>query len=980
MIQNIESQIRNIDQSLAWIKKNKPTDYEQKFPLLVNQRRVLKKLALAARDNPAIAVYGVSQVGKSYLVNCMLQKGEGFMIKADGKYYNFIEEMNPKTEGQEATGVVTRFSSFKKNQERYSSEYPILMRCLSVVDLVLILCEGYYNDLTNYSTPSEQEVEEYAASLMKKYYDAPETGSDVIVADDIMKLKDYLTNHLNHAQSFIHKSAFFDKLALVIDHVPESQWVEVFSFLWNKSTYQTKLFTKMLETLKKLKYSEYVYLPAQALLHHGKNEDTIMSVQCLNELLLDSPTFFTDAYLREGSSFVQIPQLSKSEVCAVCSEVIIKIESEYLVDNKTYCTDNISDGVIADLSVMESTKRRFRDSGDNSSLTSIFEDNDILDFPGARSRTKKDLNALSSDLNLLEVLLRGKVAYLFNMYNEAMLINVLLYCHHAEKNEVKDIPSLLKDWIKNYVGDTMEKRRQTIESTGEISPLFYIGTKFNIDMKHKPEAIANSTNSLNGRWTSRFFTTLYKECFDVESSKDDEGEWIYKNWTKRNEYFNNCYLLRDFKYSGPGESNLYENELTPAKMMKLPEDFYKELRSTFCNNEYVQKFFKNPSLSWDVAASIDNDGSLYIIDQLSVVASKLNKTRETLFYSLLQKAMRRVFDLMDVYYVPADNEELLDINIKKARAIFREMDFTCNNDNYYFGHLIQALQISEAACFRQLHKLMQGPDLNASVNDFKDYEIIRSSCKKAGNPIDEAKEEADKWQCLINTYGFSSEDDALDFLVKKGVDKVKLFNGSYRKKLNSYVIADSIYDSWCASIKSVDFINEFTGNNSFDMSVMTNLVDNLIMGSEHLVLKDAMADAIAEYVDVVNIHTANESLLADILASKINDFVMDFGFSYLSEDSKARVRKVCEAHHIPSFQYILKELPGNYDVDQLTALFDEMSTSPKAILPSFDDNYNKWIEYMFISFVSNIDMPDVDLEANKALSNILDNISLKKMD
>ena len=123
MVHTIKSQIENINASLEWIRKNKPSDYEQRFLQLVEERRKLKKLDAANQDNPAIAAYGVSQVGKSYLMNCILQKdGKPFLIEADGTTYRFIEEMNPKTDNTEATGVVTRFTSFYKDKDKYSKE------------------------------------------------------------------------------------------------------------------------------------------------------------------------------------------------------------------------------------------------------------------------------------------------------------------------------------------------------------------------------------------------------------------------------------------------------------------------------------------------------------------------------------------------------------------------------------------------------------------------------------------------------------------------------------------------------------------------------------------------------------------------------------------------------------------------------------------------------------------------------------------
>ena len=129
MQNKIQFKIDELNRSLEWIAKYKPEDYEQKFLQLVEERRKLQKLQTAEEYNPAIAAYGVSQVGKSYLMNCMLQKnGEPFLIKTKEKSYKFIEEMNPKTSRTEATGVVTRFSSFSKMPITYNEQYPIIVK------------------------------------------------------------------------------------------------------------------------------------------------------------------------------------------------------------------------------------------------------------------------------------------------------------------------------------------------------------------------------------------------------------------------------------------------------------------------------------------------------------------------------------------------------------------------------------------------------------------------------------------------------------------------------------------------------------------------------------------------------------------------------------------------------------------------------------------------------------------------------------
>lgn len=72
MIQNINSQIAEIERSIAWAKKfDKST-----FPVeeLKEYRRRLKKIANALSENCSAAAYGESQVGKSYLMSSLFQQ------------------------------------------------------------------------------------------------------------------------------------------------------------------------------------------------------------------------------------------------------------------------------------------------------------------------------------------------------------------------------------------------------------------------------------------------------------------------------------------------------------------------------------------------------------------------------------------------------------------------------------------------------------------------------------------------------------------------------------------------------------------------------------------------------------------------------------------------------------------------------------------------------------------------------------------
>lgn len=959
MITKIADQIENINKSLDWIKKNKPQDYDQKFIQLIELRRTLRKVLSASYNNPGIAAFGKSQVGKSYLISCLLQdNGKPFMVKAGNELHNFVYKINPPSDnggGKESTGVITRFSSFNRAPDRYSEKFPVLVKTFSVTDLLLVLADSYFNDFGDYVVIDEDEINTISQKWNEKYSNSAIVSNSPIKADDILFLKYYFNKYIHHAHT-LNKTSLFNHLTMLIERIPVSDYPNVFSCLWNNETNFNNVFTRLLTTLSTFGFAEYIYLPIEAVLHKDVKENTIMSVQCLKQLFEESKTHTSDVYLKKGDDFVKCAtNMPKSELCAICSEVVFKIEESFLSSTQSYAWENMN------TSVQNKVNH-------NPIELKMLRTNDLLDFPGARSREAERLSKLSTS-TVMDFFLRGKVAYLFNKYNEEMFINILLYCHHNKDNDVTYLYSLLESWVHNYVGKTPSERKRKIEIAHK-SPLFYIGTMFNLDMELQPGKVESeqTEETIDQTWIGRFETILNRQCFHRETT-----DWV-KNWTEDGDDFKNSYVLRDYKFSEKIYNGFTEEGKETSR--RISDVFYDKMRSSFIKDQYVQNLFQNPDIAWDAAASMNNDGALYILENLADVAAQMDKTREEDFAKVLNSVSGKLYDIMHGYHQSTDIEEILEGNIRKAKAIFREMDFTCNTDNYYFGHLIQALQITEPECYKVVHKVMQSTEILGKVNDFKDYEIIRSSCKNSGYPIEEAKEDTDKWQCIMNTYGFSTQSDAEEFLMHKHIDIQKLFSGSFKRKHNSCVIADAVYNHWCAKIKSVDFINEFSNEDNFDSSIMANLIEQMVLTSGTLSIADRMAGLISDYVNVIDIHAANESLISDILADVIQDFVLDFGFEYLSDEEKASAKKVCQNRKIPAFNFIEKEIPEIVDETGLTALFNEMSTNPKALLPSFEDNYHKWLEYMFISFVATLEIPDYDSEANMVLEVLLKKIKV----
>lgn len=984
MKEQISNLIKDINESIAWVKKNRPGDYEQRFLQLVDQRRKLRKIAIADEDNPAIAAYGESQVGKSFLMSNMLQQEvtmpdgtksiKQFEVKANGKRYNFINDMNPIGNGTEATGVVTRFSSFSRNKDRYSEKYPVLMKTLSIADITTILCDGYFKDLIDPETGSREDINKKVEEIVAKYIDSSVASDAAMTADDVLDMKQYFSKHLLPGAGQFKQSSFFDKLAFVVDKIPLDDYPNVFSYLWSNDPEMTKLYKQLLGILKRLKLQKLVYLPIESVLHGGRSADTVLSVDCLNGLDDDNFSFHTNAYLRDGNTFIDCGSFSKSEISAVCAEVVYLIEEEFLNGNRYYAMASDAPDLAAEFAISPEVEQKLK----KEVKYDMLKDTDLFDFPGARSRLNipvsqlgKKVNSNGQDVsNIIKVLLRGKVAYLFNKYCENLSINILLYCHHSIQTNVSDLWTLINDWVNNFVGKTPESRAEFIKTLNGESPLLYIATKFNMDMAEDQNETANSRTAIDDRWNKRFTKVLYNQCLGGTIV-----DWV-NNWMARGEGFKNSYLLRDFKYSGTHGSGLYDGfRETGVETKPLIDNKYMAtMRQSFCESKDVSKFFDNPELSWDVATTMNNDGSLYIIENLTRVAKNILVARDKRWQLDIQDIAMECYKIMQDYHISTDVDKILDANIRKAKSIMRELDFACNDDNYYFGHLIEALQVTEAACYREVHKQIQALSFDSKPDNWDQYEIILMSCRNAHHPIEKCKDTSEKWQALIDTYTFANQQEAADYLQRRNVDVDKLFGGQQAAKRYSGIIATAVYEKWLGHIKSVEFIGSITGDGSFDPSVMSVLVECFKDSAEALGLKDAMGEAIAEFTDtLLTIHEVNEGLIADTLASKINGFILDFGYSYLSTEDVEKARHTCENRNLPAFNYIERQESPARDEDYLSELFLKMATEPTALQPSFEDNYNKWREYMFIAFVAHLEVPaGFDKAANDQIAAILE--------
>lgn len=970
MKNSIKTQINIINDALAWIKANKPDQYEQRFLQLVGERCRLRKLAATELENPAIAAYGESQKGKSYVItNLLSDNGKPFTVKTPQGEKDFVKEINPITNNVEATGVVTRFTTFAAEPSKYNPDFPVLIKLLGVSEIATILCDGYHSDITDYQSYSDNELKDISTEIYEHYKDKPDIINPVVVEDDILDMKYYLQRCTGGSTQSLIRSPFFERVALIARKVEASEWGNIFAPLWHRNTTLTNLFLRLSEALRQLGYAKAVYVPIEAVLNTNQ---TLMSVQRINELgqrdKTEASAFTKVIIVHPGGGTQVIEKFDKSELSALCAEAVFKVEERFLNSELSYDMTMITDPAVK------------TGLSDKPFKKDIIRHTDLLDFPGARARNQlKEENldktdpksAMSNDAN---VYLRGKVAYLFNRYSDSGLINILLFCHDNAQRNDDTLYITIENWVKQYVGESAQQRAKTLKLTGGVSPFFLIATKFNIDMTMadaNPDDVANSRNAIDQRWGDRFNIVLYKEVIH-----GSDAEW-FQNWITEGETFKNTYLLRDYKYSGDtGKgNNLYYGFRETGKEQKSAMDgeYYERMRASFIESPHTRKFFADPARSWDVAATQNNDGALYLFEQLAIAASNMEQTRRELTSNSLRNIGKSLHEILKGYYHANDAAQQLIQDMNQACAIRRELIFACNKDSYFFGRMIRELQITEKELYNCIYDLINSPAMNDTRNDSRNYEIIREDI---GRRLDRCPTDDMKWECVMMGYNLPDREAAEAFLAEKGVDARKLFNGNFKRKTNSAIIAEKVYNTWVDSIKEPEAINRLCDNGAFDPIEMSALVDNIELTSRKLMLEDALDKIIEEHVQVMNMNAVNISLIADLMASKINDFICDLGYDWRTTEERTAAHRLVDENPMKfdELEYIEQKHPENYTSEELTDMFNELIGRPDGMTQAFKNNYFRWIEFMIVSFLLKGQIINYDIEANDRMGKLIGRI------
>ena len=504
---------------------------------------------------PTVAVFGPSQVGKSYLMAKICENENKIVEVGIDRNYNFLTEINPSG-GRESTALVTRVTT-NAISEKCPSGY-VSVKLLSLPELVAVFANIHINDLKATDTIGRDVVIARLQEIID-HNAADYTGP----ADPQMA---YLQKILTYLQVDFgpFKNVFRLKPSLV-DKLDNEKKARLFSMFWGDVSQLTGLFEHLCENLEKLRFSGEVYVSVDGLV---PRDNSIIDVSALSMLQKDgsSRTNMVSVILPDGAEL----QMDRSVMCALISEIRLNI-----------------------------VKPR------NDLLNKV----DILDFPGARSRARRDISQYDEE-GAGKLFLRGKISHLFEVAAIRDEIDCLLLCVKPGPMDVTSLPDTVDRWVKGISPEHINSR------------MLFLATKFDL---HFPDAAGQMKND----W-ERFDNAIFSALLEPFSPTDDS--WVSKM------KFKNVFPLRNPNYPYDGFF-LYDNGVE-VKPREDSVDRINSLREAFVTSDNVVNTMDDPEGKWASLMTPGDGGTHYLIEKMNKIhwvrlkRERLQHKRRTMLESL----------------------------------------------------------------------------------------------------------------------------------------------------------------------------------------------------------------------------------------------------------------------------------------------------------------------------------------------------------
>ncbi|MEM9551118.1 MAG: virulence factor SrfC family protein [Pseudomonadota bacterium] len=612
-------------EALAWINDDENAEKvsarkKELAKLLRKGARRAERLSKSAQTKMSVSVFGPSQAGKSFLVSVLARPADGRLVadfQGPGGTLDYISQINPAGDG-ESTGLVTRFTMSK---DPTPDGFPIKLNLLTEADIVRTIINSFFED-------GDQSEPQPDAETLQSHFQAhsgkatgPETAG--MSFEEIYEIAEYVENTFGKVAYAAGLKGFWDEAAYLAPRMSVTDRGAFLSILWGGYDELTDLYVKLASALAKIDHAEVIYAGLDSL---QPRETSIIDVNTLQGLFGPEDQDLLKVQTAAG----KVASLNRALICALAAELVFPMQTQ---------------------------------------PSDFFAETDLLDFPGARNRFELPLAKTleNPEEAVTNMLLRGKVAYLFDRYVANQEITSMLLCVPDSNMETLSLPGLVENWIDLTHGATPAERANS------DCILFFVMTKFD---KHLGESASGGSSS--ERFERRMDASLLKGFGKVADS------WVHK-WSDT-QPFQNCYWLRNPNYFVEGLLNYNEDEteleIRPEKIERVAE-----LKEGCLATPAVQSHFKEPERAWDAALTLNDGGVGYLTAELTKVCKPQSKIRQ--ISNQVEAVASTLLAELSGFHVSDDIQKRIEEKRMLSAEIIDRLELTLQS--HRFGALLGAL-------------------------------------------------------------------------------------------------------------------------------------------------------------------------------------------------------------------------------------------------------------------------------------------------
>ena len=773
-------------------------------------RNTAKRLGASSSHPVTAGFFGLSQAGKSYLISALAADDNGKLESTfDGRLLNFVEHFNPEGGGKEATGLVTRFS---RNAKGGVTDYPLELQIFSEVEMIKILINSFFNDFDKEKLDYEcdqakvNEVLKKVAGKVSNHYVAG------LTEDDVVDLQDYAVENFGKSLSALKANYWAKATALAPKLQPQDRAL-LFSILWGEFPEFNQIYIQFSETLAKLGHPNKVYAPLVAVIQDKADggvskADSIMSVDMVERLGT------------ERDSNISVLPVCNDEVGAAVSISLAQL---------AVLTAELVFPLI------------------NPPRVPVVEHIDLLDFPGYRGRL--NITQITADNPVSQLLLRGKVAYLFERYTDSQEMNILIMCTPSNsQSEVNDVGPVLERWIDKTQGETAE-----IRSVRKPALLWAI-TKFDIRVQDK---LNTTEENLKISWGS---DGLLKQTI---LERFGHYDW-FKNWSN-NQPFNNVFLVRKPGWEVPFLEIDNQKELRIVESKRAQLDLMKR---TFAQDPEIQKHVSEPETKWDAMLQLNDGGMNFISDYLETISAPEVKQKRII--EQLNQAIGLVEQRFSSWYQSDGAEEVV-----RKRALAQQIIKELQTRSRLIGELLSLLQLPQETIFSLYHSA----DL--------DEGDIQNNNQQEQNVQSDFDMSFDFGDCELNLFG----DPPVAEPVSTGAESAVGFEPKSR-------FSQAVFKAWIEHLRSLsadERLMRFFKFTPESKKTVDNLVGELITAATRLKLQNSIAEAVLKNEQSGYKRDQVVERQVFTVQTKIADFLAWLGFINLPISQRPASRVIAES-------------------------------------------------------------------------------------